>query len=82
MDITCLSVVGNEAWLGGVTTRSNNEFLPVGTEWVWHVVDNGQGKNAAPDQLSFFSRFAGAENCGAHLDLGLFDWTEGNVQVK
>lgn len=85
MDITCLSVNGNQAWLGGVITRSNDDYLPVGFEFRWRVVDNGEGKNAAPDQLSYFL-YGGpdtAAGCaGGSANNVLFDWTEGNVQVR
>ena len=81
MDITCLTVVDNKAWLGGVTTRSNNEDFPVGQEWVFSVVDNGEGANAEPDQLSYFYAIS-ADGCSQQYNIYLFDWTSGNVQVK
>jgi hypothetical protein len=82
MEITCLAVDGNRAWLGGVTTRSNNESFPVGHEWVFSVVDNGQGANADPDQLSYFY-FLDASDCtDPGFDFYYFDWTNGNVKVK
>lgn len=81
MDITCLVVVDNKAWLGGVTTRSNNDNYPVGQQWVFSVVDNGEGANAAPDQLSYFYGVP-ADRCSRQYDITLFDWTSGNVQVK
>lgn len=84
MEITCLSVSGNEAWLGGVVTQSSVEWFPVGIEWVWRVVDNGEGNNAPPDQLGMFF-FQSASTCadgGDPQSPDLYDWTHGNVEVK
>lgn len=81
MDITCLSVAANKAWIGGVVTRADAGFFPVGRLLIFSVVDNGQGKNADPDQLSFFSGRFG-DDCTGQPDLFLFDWARGNVQVK
>jgi len=36
---------------------------------------------ADPDQLSFFWGID-ADRCGEQADIGLFDWTSGNVQVN
>lgn len=82
LDITCLSVSGNRAWLGGVTTRSNDPAFPVGTEWIWSVTDNGEGNGAPADQLSYFYRVPAGSCVDQYTNIGSFDWTQGNVQVR
>lgn len=48
--LTCLSVVGNEAWIGGVYEKSSNSDL-IGREFGFYVKDNGEGNAADPDLL-------------------------------
>jgi hypothetical protein len=49
--ITCLHVAGNEARLGGVVTRSDNEIVPPGTETAGRMVDNGDSSRNDPPDL-------------------------------
>ena len=50
---TCLHVNGADAWLGGELTKVDVEgFPPLPIYFVWQVRDNGEGRNAAPDQVS------------------------------
>jgi hypothetical protein len=51
-DVTCLSVVGNQAWIGGVQEHSNNPAILPGGENGFRVADNGEGANDPPDQMS------------------------------
>jgi hypothetical protein len=52
VDVTCLSVVGNTAWIGGIM-RNSKGGLPVdGAISYFYVIDNGEGNNAAPDRAS------------------------------
>jgi len=53
-DVTCFTIIGTSAWIGGMAKRTD---APPG-EVAWRVVDNGQGANAVPDQISL--KFAGA----------------------
>lgn len=53
MDVTCLSVWNNEAWLGGIVRNSNDPVVPIGRTYVWRIVDNGQGRSP-DDRLSFY----------------------------
>jgi hypothetical protein len=48
--VTCFTVVGNQAWIGGITTSGLNSTPPnrVG----WRVVDNGHAQATTPDQIS------------------------------
>lgn len=84
--VTCLTVVGNEAWIGGFKTSGTTFVDPPNNEVFWRVVDNGQGRNAPADQMS--SQGVGrppgsAANYCANTPLGaLFDVTAGNIQVR
>ncbi|NNE35985.1 MAG: hypothetical protein HKN13_12150 [Rhodothermales bacterium] len=53
-EVTCLSVWGDDAWIGSVTTRSDNDDFPVGTQYFWRITDNGQGNNADADREGYF----------------------------
>ena len=83
MEITCLAVSGNDAWMGGTVTSTHDATIyPVGTTFMVRVQDNGQGNGAAPDRMSFFF-FANPALCNAKPNLGLpFAWLHGNIQVK
>jgi hypothetical protein len=50
-DVTCLSVVGNLAWIGGRQENASDGFPP-GLENGFRVADNGEGANDPPDQMS------------------------------
>jgi len=54
--ITCISIEGNKASFVGIIENSNNPGIPVGNYQFFAIADNGQGKNAPPDQitLSFY----------------------------
>jgi hypothetical protein len=49
--VTCFTIVGDEAWLGGYATTGLGSDPP-DNGVAWRVRDNGQGKNAGPDQIS------------------------------
>jgi hypothetical protein len=51
-NVTCLTVDGRTATLGGVVDQSTDPKLPVGTAVVWQTVDNGEGINAPVDLIS------------------------------
>ena len=80
VDVDCLSVSGNRAWIAGVITESSDPTR-VGTRVLWEVVDNGEGSAAPPDQVSMPVQFTAA-SCTTHPALALVDWTNGNVQVQ
>lgn len=86
VEISCLSVSGNQAWLGGIVTHTHDaDIFPVGTGFRWRMVDNGEGKTAPrPDQLSAFSRRGDPSRCTDQGDFPpqLFDWLHGNIQIK
>jgi hypothetical protein len=85
-DITCLAVDGNDAWMGAVVTQTHDPVaFPVGTEGVIRARDNGQGANAADDELGYWV-LTSASSCTAMRTDGvygaLFPWIHGNVQVR
>ena len=51
-DVTCFTIVGNLAYIGGIIEQFPSDPGRVGNEAVWFVVDNGQGANAPPDLIS------------------------------
>jgi hypothetical protein len=84
-DITYLVVDTNtgDAWLGGVITKTNQPDWEE-LEIVFRVQDNGQGSKATgPDAVS--PVLVGTGVAATALDMPqfvLYDWTNGNVQVK
>lgn len=87
-DVTCLSVVGNRAWIGGRQEHSQDDALfPPGLENGFRVADNGEGANDPPDEMSlmFVNATPGfAQNyCNARfLAPPLNPIEAGNIQVR
>ena len=50
--VTCLTVIGQDAWIGAVI-RSSNDPTVVGLGAWWHVTDNGEGSGAPADVTTF-----------------------------
>lgn len=50
--VTCLAIIDNVVWLGGYAT-SGSFTEPGNSDVAWRVADNGQGRNAPPDESSF-----------------------------
>ena len=82
--IDCLEIVGpNAAIVGGVITHGTLNGVDVsGQRAVTAVLDNGQGSNSDPDQISF--SYFPVGTCGDYTlaQLGLFDLTCGQVKVR
>ncbi len=81
-DVTCFSIAGNQAWLGGVVERTTTIPGEVG----WTVVDNGQGANSPADQISL-QNVGGAPGfadtfCGDQPTKTMFDIEKGNIQIR
>lgn len=83
LEVTCLSVNGRDAWIGGVVTQTHDESaVPVGTEMWVRVRDNGNGANGTPDQMGFF-RWAPASFCALQRPASLaFNWLHGDITVE
>jgi hypothetical protein len=84
VEVNCLVVVGNDAWLSGtikVASKDLAEF--VGTTAFTQVRDNGTSVNDPADQVSFtFFGFPPDLDCEDMLDLPLFDLNNGEVKVS
>lgn len=82
-DITCMTVTGNSAVLSGVITSSSPDANLVGTGCLFQIVDNGEGSNATPDQMSlmFVGYTGGAPACTGGAP-ALNPIEGGNIQVK
>jgi hypothetical protein len=89
--VECISFDGNSAWFASRITHTNNPAYPVGMVLGTVVVDNGEGRNANPDQVSLAFPFNPQDPpvwCNSSLAtiIAIFgppiDIENGNVQVK
>jgi hypothetical protein len=71
-DVTCLQVLGNQAFIRAVETRTD-DGIPQGEEFFLHVVDNGNPASGPPPDLirisfvGFFTQPSMANPCGLPL---------------
>jgi hypothetical protein len=85
IDIQCLAIERNEAWLSGPITSSNDPAMPVGRVLVWQVQDNGDGEAVSPDLISAFA-WNGSANyspnvCQWKYPMAMRPWENGNVRI-
>jgi len=86
VQVTCLSVVGNQAWMTGFATQAGNP-ANIGKWFGLHVIDNGEGHGVV-DQIDGTRWFgvdpdAAAEYCATMPVLEPIRAVEaGNVQVR
>ena len=52
VDVTCLTVVGNRAWVAGIISYADSPGVLVGTVSYFYAIDNGEGDGASPDIVS------------------------------
>jgi hypothetical protein len=84
--LTCFSVVGNEAWVGGFYEKSTNPSL-LDTGFGFYVKDNGQGRGADPDLVRRHVRGQADPDdwCSSMPDVSespyLFPIESGNIQI-
>ena len=83
--VTCMTVIGNDAWIGATILHSNDPSV-VGLGSWWHVTDNGEGANAPPDITTFLG-IGTAEQTQAFCDQHPaykhpFPIDSGNIQVR
>lgn len=84
-DITCLRITGNTAIMAGkVTSVSGETTFQEGWDCWFKVVDNGEGANATPDQITLLSGNPGGLSCAIEVigNNPLRDVEGGNIQVK
>jgi len=86
VDVTCMNVYGGtRAKIGGVVRQSTDPTIPVGTFAWFQVFDNGEGRNAPPDQSSlvgFGDEAANEAFCDSPNLPRFGPWdVQGNVQV-
>jgi hypothetical protein len=83
--VDCLSVSGNDAWIGGVITHGRvGDFDLAGLRVLTRVQDNGTSANDPPDKisLSFIDEAPNLPDCTTQPDLPLFDAPQGQVKVS
>jgi hypothetical protein len=79
--VTCLLVQGNQSWVGGRVTHSDGETE--GQLRVWRAIDNGEGSNDPPDEITLTFPALTEQDC---LTMPLEDALlqpidDGNIQV-
>ncbi len=82
VQVNCLFVQGNEAWVSGIISSGNVGGVDVsGLPVVTRVQDNGKSANDPPDAISF-SFIGVAAACTTTPNLPLFPMTDGQVTVR
>jgi hypothetical protein len=83
--VWCLTVIGNDAWIGGTIEHASDPSYDGLGAW-WHVTDNGEGANASPDITTFLGVGTLAQTqtfCDTHPDYRHpFPIDGGNIQVR
>jgi hypothetical protein len=80
--ITCFTINGNIARIGGVIERQTGIPVPPETEGFITVVDNGEGDAAPPDLASAPALGPAATHCETGFARPLFEIDRGNIQVR
>ena len=71
-----------DAWIGGNITKSNDPYY-VGVEFYIRVRDGGEGSKASgPDKIGYTYLECPASDALEMRNDPLFEFTNGNVQVK
>jgi len=89
-DINCLSVDGNVAIMSGILTRivrnntdDSQDPIEEGQNIQFKVIDNGEGANSPPDQMSWFNHGPEVVPCDQEdQTYSTFDIDAGNIQVR
>jgi hypothetical protein len=87
IDVTCMSVVGNVAWIAGIARNSKGGLVQDGTVSYFYVFDNGEGEGAPVDRASAvrINDRAGQDIVfctDRPVILPVTDIAHGNVQVR
>jgi hypothetical protein len=81
--VTCLLVVGNNAYVGGIITSDNIPDVDLeGVPVITRVQDNGTSANDPPDMISFSFIFVPDQACLTAPNLPLFPIQGGEVKVQ
>jgi len=56
IDVTCMSVSGNIAWIAGIIRNQSGNIAIDGTISYFYVIDNGEGSDAPPDVAPWLRR--------------------------
>ncbi|MCL7972180.1 MAG: hypothetical protein M8866_08875 [marine benthic group bacterium] len=87
VEVLCMTVQGNEAWLGGRSTFAQNPNN-IGKFFALYVIDNGEGEDAPPDRMTRTLWFGSDEQrMWGHCtymptDYDVWPLAGGNVQVR
>jgi len=86
IDVQCLVVERNRAWLSGPVTRSDDPDTPLGRVFLWQVQDNGEGQGAPPDRISNLIHRPGdnypPDICEQKWALQTYPWDDGSVRIS
>ena len=85
VEVTCLSVSGNDAWIGGAVTHTSDPTgHPEGMELFFRVQDNGEGANAPADRMSGVFTFRLASRCLLHPPIATpdYEFVGSGIQVR
>ena len=82
--IDCMIIDGNTATMSGYITKDEPEYVG---NYIWFkVVDNGEGNNSNPDEISFLTYWSpssyNGEDCNSSYDGVTYAIDSGNIQVK
>lgn len=80
--ISCMAVDGNSVWLGGIITQSTFVDDYEGRGVVWRVIDNGEGYNSLPDEISSIFSDEDPNWCTEMYAFFPMKPLKGNVQVR
>ncbi len=83
--IDCMVINVNTARISGIITNSTHPEISIGNSFCFEVIDNGEGKNSTPDQMSIFY-YENPENCNTNNYVvpsdEIHEIEGGNIQVK
>ena len=82
VDVNCLNVIGNYAIVSGIVTQSSDEALvPVGTQAIFAVVDNGEGSSRDFASIANFYAVGTGVDCSVPSEFDLVP-VNGNFRVR
>ncbi len=81
-DVDCLDVSGNTAQISGIITAWSDNPNGVGRGFWIKVIDNGEGSNADPDEMTRLGNSAGPLDCTIDYGIEIYPIEGGNIQVK